>query len=487
MFCDETSKTQQKIRQRDASSQGSYRTSAANIALTDALTPGRSFTGSIYRIPVYSMRPSMEDFAICNFYHATLESLSDKDPVRYLHTLLPNLYSQSRPGSALCLAAEAISYAASSRLVQEATPLSRKRYVQAIKALNNALQDPKEVNSDQALYAILLLCGYETMVWSSSEPPEWRAHVDGAAAVVKLRTENKLHTSVSHSMFFFIKKSVVISHLQIPRPVDKIFTEPDATTFLHDSLEDQLISISAAMPKLQHIGIGLFTQLRYTSKSDIEIFMSSARTLDCQLSDWATKAMDSWPYSTATNVSRIARPEFSPYEIHRYPDFYIARVWNFYRVSRLIILSLLIRAASWWLRVSPEPLPDYFDVLKGEARSRSLVDEICASVPFLLGNDLSRMKLPGTRTWRQQEQEHPGSTRSTPAKKAGVKGIGSFSLIWPLHVACSASSVPEIQREWMRTQLRLIAERGESGAHFVSATESQTLLGGAENFQFDCV
>jgi hypothetical protein len=140
MFRDETFKTQQRVRQRRAPPHGSY--------------PGS-------KISVYSMYPSMQDFAVCHFYHTTMENLSDEDPVRSLHTLLPSLFADSQPGSPLCLATEAISYAASSRLVQEAMQLSRKRYVQAIKAIGKAIQDPTEVSNDQTLYAILLLCGYE--------------------------------------------------------------------------------------------------------------------------------------------------------------------------------------------------------------------------------------------------------------------------------------------------------------------------------------
>ncbi|KAH7127954.1 C6 zinc finger protein [Dactylonectria estremocensis] len=485
MFCDETSKTQQKIQRQHMPIQGSQQMLSPNVTFTVIPTQESSFTRKISKIPAYSISPSLQDFAIYHFYHANLNNLSDQDPVYHLHTLLPALYAQSRSGSALSLATEAISYASSSKLVPEATQLSRKRYGKAIKALKVALQDPVEVSSDQTLYAILLLSGYETTVWDSNEPPAWGAHVDGAAAVMKLRTKNKLHTSVSRSLFFFIKKSVVLSHMQISQPVDKTFTELDATTFWHGSLEDELIAIAAAIPQLQHTGIKLFTQPQSTNKIDIEEFMFFARTLDCELSDWATEAMNSWSYSAATNANRGAGPEYSPCEIHRYLDFYIARVWNFYRVSRLIILSLLIRATSWWSHVLSETPRDGFDVTKFETLSLHLVDEICASVPFLMGKDLSKMKLPATN--RRDKENYSEFTKSGMPENTRLLGIGSFSLLWPLHVACSASSVPTVQREWMRTQLQVIAERGEPRAHSVRATESQTLLGAAENFQFDCV
>lgn len=39
----------------------------------------------------------------------------------------------------------------------------------------------------------------------------------------------------------------------------------------------------------------------------------------------------------------------------------------------------------------------------------------------------------------------------------------------------------------MQMQLQLLAKEGEPRAYAVSNTESQTLLGAAEKFRFDCV
>lgn len=105
--------------------------------------------------------PSAENLVICHFYSATMENLSDQDPARHLHSHLPNLYARSDPGSALRLATEAISYAVSLKLVPDATQLSRRRYIQATRAVRTALQDLHEAGTDHILYAILLLCGYE--------------------------------------------------------------------------------------------------------------------------------------------------------------------------------------------------------------------------------------------------------------------------------------------------------------------------------------
>lgn len=39
--------------------------------------------------------------------------------------------------------------------------------------------------------------------------PAWGAHVDGAAALVKFRSTSEVHSFLSRTMFWFVRKSVV--------------------------------------------------------------------------------------------------------------------------------------------------------------------------------------------------------------------------------------------------------------------------------------
>jgi hypothetical protein len=108
-----------------------------------------------------SMSPSAEDIAVCEFYYTTLDNLSHEDDARFLHAQLPALYSQSSIGSVLRLSAQAIAYACLTKTEHRAAEVSRERYIMAVKAAEAAIQDPVEVRTDQTLYAILLLCGFE--------------------------------------------------------------------------------------------------------------------------------------------------------------------------------------------------------------------------------------------------------------------------------------------------------------------------------------
>lgn len=170
MFRDETTRTRTRFRQWHARTGGSASISAIDVSLSPLFTADSKWIQRNCVTLTYQLSLPAEDTVVSHFYHTIMANLSDEDPVRYLHSQLPNLYASSDPGSALRLATEAISYAASTKRVRKAAILCRKRYVQAIKAIGKAIQDPTEVRNDHTLYAILLLCGYEV----SCQAPETR-------------------------------------------------------------------------------------------------------------------------------------------------------------------------------------------------------------------------------------------------------------------------------------------------------------------------
>lgn len=178
-----------------------------------------------------SLLPPEQDLVLCYFYETILETISEVDHSRELHMELPNIFSQSKPGSVLNLATLAISQAVWARSRPNdafASSRSRKRYLQSLLALNAAIQDPVQVKSDETLYAVLLLSGYEvrtlppnfvaetynfiitqTIVFDVKAISAWATHNDGAAALLRVRWKQNLLTPLSRNMFFFIRRNIV--------------------------------------------------------------------------------------------------------------------------------------------------------------------------------------------------------------------------------------------------------------------------------------
>ncbi|CAH0042451.1 unnamed protein product [Clonostachys rhizophaga] len=466
MFRDETARTQIKARRRHAGR-------------------GANFPQLPTPPPSSLLFLQSQDIAICYFYTTTLSNLSEKDPTRQLQMYLPSLYTKSRIGSALRLATESISHVLLPNLVPDSKRTARKRYNAALIAIRRAIQDPIQAKTDETLYAVLLLCGYETITRETTLRSAWDTHVSGGAALVQYRGSNMLQSQLAQSLFCFVRKSIVLSQMQACSPVDEVFTKPDA----FQDPENQLFAIASRIPALQSDGIAILDRAEGANDSRAEKLAKSAEAIDQELSHWAGNLPNSWSYTQATEIKTGSNArEFSPQHIHRYPDFYVARVWNFYRVSRLILLSLLCRATALLRTGHNEDQHMATSNARRESKIQQIVDEICASVPFLLGHDLSRMTVPaGVEKGHQPPEWYGAPADWGDGNQAKQFPTGSFSLIWPLYVASGAVTISENQRQWIHWQLQSIAASGDSQARLALNTPSQTLLGGPESLRFDCV
>jgi hypothetical protein len=257
---------------------------------------------------------------------------------------------------------------------------------------------------------------------------------------------------------------------------------------LYENVEDRLISKALRIPALQSVSNSLLSQpsceIDFSAASKL---IRAAKDLDGELADWAKRIPAKWSYTTILRMRASSDPELSstiflPNQIHRYPDFYTARVWNLYRVYRMIIQSILYRVSSLYSTDHDQ------DSKRIQKINTMMVDDICASVPFLLGYDLADLK--GLHSLDNLHLHFPDKIYLWP--QSSMKGCISggparkFSLIWPLYIACSVAAIPATQRKWMRAQLKWIAETGETHAQIIMETESQTLFGGPESFRFDC-
>ena len=277
--------------------------------------------------------------------------------------------------------------------------------------------------------------------------------------------------------------------MQISKSIDPILGEVDDTSLLHDDAEDRLISRIMNVPNLQCLANSLLSQSAQTCRESAVVnLIRSAKNLDTDVLNWTNTLPAIWSYTATTSINispdlNFLGPEFIPSQIHRYRDIYTARVWNLYRVSRLILQSIILRS-TWWLLTKLAFSQQDTDTTSAERTSGDLVNGICASVPFLMGHDLSEMKLPVSEDFSEQRAPWPQTATENASTSTQT---GRYSLIWPLYIASSVSSISDSSREWIRLQLRRIGESGEPLAKLLATSECQTLSGGAENLRFDCI
>lgn len=219
---------------------------------------------------------------------------------------------------------------------------------------------------------------------------------------------------------------------------------------------------------------------------DVHNFLFIAKALDSRLQDWENNLPPTWAFNTAQNLQSLGCTEpggrYVPDKLHKYQDMYTARLWNLYRVSRVILYSIMTHLSTS-IAVNTSSIQPGIELDAVQAKILAFVNDICASVLFLSGKDLSKM--------RPSDLAHSsgsvGKDQLETYTNQSQDQNGRYSLLWPLYVASSVTFAPESQRRWMRQQILSIGEAGEPLAVWLADSQSQTLVGGSEAFAFDCV
>jgi len=145
-----------------------------------------------------------------------------------------------------------------------------------------------------------------------------------------------------------------------------------------------------------------------------------------------------------------------------YCDYFTACRWNTYRQCQLHLTNLLHRIMQ---ALSKDPCA-YFgqkSYLTARKESLALVDDICASIPFLLlGGSLTTSKTSGA-TWAQ---DRPPML------------MGGFNLQWLLFTISTLDIVPAYRRMEMKVMLRWIGQELGIGQARVLAELEKNPAGG---------
>lgn len=179
--------------------------------------------------------------------------------------------------------------------------------------------------------------------------------------------------------------------------------------------------------------------------------VNAGTILDKRLTTWSGKA------SGYYEITKMEAPQSSPPKtpvdsqaspsIHLYNSPTMATMWNQYRCMRILLLECLQKCSSWKRESTAwESNSLYIDnagaVDPTSQEIEYLIDDVCASVPFLL-----------------DEVDQEGCLRKPQQKKA----VGGFLLLWPLRlIVCKGLGTP-LQRSWIIKRLGYI--RNVLGIH----------------------
>lgn len=187
--------------------------------------------------------------------------------------------------------------------------------------------------------------------------------------------------------------------------------------------------------------------------------------------DWESFSVRPYDQEQSSEDSVLASaPNWHGYTAS-YPDLHIAKLMNLFRMHGIAIQIIDIRCAKWTAQFQSAERPksvlaskkkittahDSSNYLKAQNIIRTLVDGICASVPFHLdtlaskGRDKSidreRSGKPPNHT--RSGETSPLSSSGTPSSRGPERPAGTFVLLQPLVVAYTAPGVPAEQKKWI--------------------------------------
>lgn len=172
---------------------------------------------------------------------------------------------------------------------------------------------------------------------------------------------------------------------------------------------------------------------------------------------WKTVAWES-----SVRNGDYAKSEIFPGRLDAFQDLWVASVWSTLRCSRIVLASLIVRAAAWTCApVDYRTTPEY------AAYSRigtELVTDLVASIPYQLGWFAKRKEL----------LDRADLTSYCCGEDDAPKGLAGYFVSWPLSCILTQDYSTDDQRTWVRGRLHYVAD--VLGVRYAKMLTQVTLL-----------
>ncbi|KAL8791176.1 MAG: hypothetical protein Q9195_006015 [Heterodermia aff. obscurata] len=211
-----------------------------------------------------------------------------------------------------------------------------KRYVTAVRHLNAALQSPVDVKKDTTLMAVMILGIFETLVGRSENSfVAWAAHLNGAAALMKIRGPEQMKTATARRLYGQITAMLATSCLQqdiaLPEHIFELRLELDKHVNIKDITWEN------------HRVLILFTNLHAKVKrgklTDLQEIFNQCLELDSKLVQVFSDTTDDWKFST---IYTDEEPDLVYNgRFHVYQHAISAQMWNGMRAIRIMLNEMI--------------------------------------------------------------------------------------------------------------------------------------------------
>lgn len=339
-----------------------------------------------------------QDFAVQFFLTYVTEVGRSFESTRgFLEFVRPALATE-RHDSALSAAVNAIAIKVWTILgrTRDSSSLSIQLFGQALLRLKEALNDPKEQYDDSTVLAALVLQAHDTISAVFCQHKARGTHRDGALALLWQRdgalraskyyanlVGNLLHSKVS----FCIRE-------RIPLPSKELaWIKTKVIPIVPINPSSLLDVIGISIVKLQVMSYELHPVDQQGSTPIIEELCTQIRTVEAQLQVWLEGIPEYWHpkrVQSGNDIDPSIQTYYGACDI--YPSIQIANIWNTWRTYRIILEQIKFRLAIYSNSNRIQNVTTNNDHISAAnqvqltGKAQALVDSICYSVPFYLGN-----------------------------------------------------------------------------------------------------
>lgn len=380
---------------------------------------------------------------------------------------------------------------------------ARQSYGSALQLTNAALQDPSEAVKDSTMLSVLILGTYEFITGRTPQTMRaWKNHVNGAAALTRMRGIAPFRTKAGTRMFLMLCHSVLISCIQGGLPM------PQAMLNLRDELGQFTNTNDPTWRIVEPICRAL--QIRHDIKmgrlTDTDDIVAQLTDVD----DEFAKIVDEMPRSWRYQCAKVNKPNAAILGswCHIYRGFSQATTWNGMRTIRILVQeTILEQLCSSMARTPAPPMHHQVRLVRAMRMLELLGEAVIASTPQHFGVVSARdakpdgkgklefvsatrppdpiasaCPIPSMRPQRHRTPESPGggSSRPTlldPTQSCDGRGdperfmtlaSASNTIVWPLYTLGMSSSCTHETRQYIIDRLNAIyVETGLDQAHIV--------------------
>ncbi|KAL1852437.1 hypothetical protein Daus18300_012196 [Diaporthe australafricana] len=392
-------------------------------------------------------------YFLSNFVQGT--SLRNHGYLDFLFPLLANEPPGRDHPLPLAFSATAMIAFAARQKVPELLPRAEATYLRALEATFQAIGDPKRARDNSTLACVTLLTTFEQL--RPSRPSYQKAeafgsHLDGAAALLKMRGKDVFQTVVGRKIFLILRSLLVSRSICYATPLEQdLYQLTDS--FEQDPAQHRFAELSLRAADLRVAverllggwGLGHMPLTHPPPRESVEKLLREADALEADYAVHIAALPITWKGMTVRCMTRddpaIMGGIAYVGRIDAYIDMFICYILNWARAARLYVQNTAMRCRAWLLG----PEGDYRDGPEYEASkalSGDIIADIVASVPYVFG--AARASSGYT--------EGAGSGRYQPPSLAGV------FCMWPVFAAASSDYATDTQRTFMKRTLKYISE-----------------------------